>query len=120
MTQIYNTFKNQRGQNIPKTAIIENDIELVNWLKETFPWVYNNVKNNIIETDKYLVVGFSASQMGIIYINVYTANSDFIERFDTNFVKDFTNSVKYFNNDESFKKYVKWAYKLPKRLVNNY
>lgn len=113
MTKIYNTFKNQRGQNIPKTAIIENDIDLVNWLKETFPWAYENFKHNIIETDKYLVVGFSASQMGIIYINIYTANNDFVEKFDTNCVKDFT-------DNESFKKYIKWAHKLPKRLVNNY
>lgn len=112
MTRIYNTFKNQRGQNIPKTAIIENDIELINWLKETFPWVYQNAKHNIIETDKYLVVGISASQMGVIYINFYTANGNFVERFGAKFVKDFT-------DDESFKKYVKWAYKLPKHFVNN-
>jgi len=37
MNNLFNTFKNKRGQNIPKTAIIENDIELVNWLKEIFP-----------------------------------------------------------------------------------
>lgn len=111
MTKLFNTFKNRKGQNIPKTAIIENDIELVNWLKETFPLAYNNSKHNIIETDKYLIVGISASQMGIIYINIYTANGDFVEKFDANCVKDFT-------NDESFKKYIKWAYKLPKHIVN--
>lgn len=116
MNKLFNTFRNQRGQIIPKTAIVENDIELVNWLKETFPWAYNNAKHNIIETNKYLVVGFSASHIGNIYINFYTANSDFIGRFDKQFVKDFTNGVE----DESFKKYVKWAYKLPKYLVNNF
>ena len=113
MTKLFNTFKNRRGQNIPKTAIIENDIELVNWLKETFPIVYNNNKHNIIETNKYLIVGISASQIGIIYINFATADENFVERLDAKFVKDFT-------DNESFKKYVKWAYKLHKRLVNNY
>lgn len=116
MNRPFNTFRNQRDQIIPKTAIIENDIEIVNWLKETFPWAYNNSKNNIIETNKYLVVGFSASHIGNIYINFYTANSDFVGRFGANFVKDFTNDV----DDESFKKYVKWAYKLPKYFVNNF
>ena len=109
MGKLFNTYKNERGQNIPKTAIIENNIELVNWLKETFPYPYSN----IIETDKYLIAGISASQTGVIYINFFTAGENFIEQLDTNLVKDFT-------NDESFKKYVKWSYKLPKRLVNNY
>ena len=109
MGKLFNTYKNERGQNIPKTAIIENDIELVNWLKEKFPYSYGN----IIETDKYLIAGISASQTGVIYINFFTGNENFIEQLDANLVKDFT-------NDESFKKYVKWAYKLPKRLVNNY
>lgn len=113
MNNLFNTFKNKRGQNIPKTAIIENDIELVNWLKEIFPWAYNNSKHNIIETDKYLVVGISTSQIGIIYLNFYTATEKFVEQFGSNFVKDFT-------DNESFKKYVKWAYKLPKSVVNNY
>ena len=108
MGKLFNTYKNERGQNIPKTAIIENDIELVNWLKETFPYPYGN----IIETDKYLIVGISASQTGVIYLNFFTAGENFIEQLDSNLVKDFT-------NDESFKKYVKWAYKLPKHLVNN-
>ena len=89
MTRIYNTFKNQRGQNIPKTEIIEDDIELINGLKETFPWVYNNAKHNIIETDEYLVIAFSASQSGIMYMNIYTANRDFAEKFGPRFVKDF-------------------------------
>ena len=113
MGKLFNTYKNERGQNIPKTAIIENDIELVNWLKEIFPYPYNNSKYNIIETDKYLIVGISASQTGAIYLNFFTAGENFIEQLDTNLVKDFTNY-------ESFKKYVKWAYKLPKHLVNNY
>lgn len=113
MTKLFNTFKNKRGQNIPKTAIIENDIELANWLKETFPWPYNNSKNNIIETDKYLIVGISASQIGVIYLNFYTATEKFVEQFGAN-------CVKYFNNGESFKKYIKWSYKLPKSVVNNY
>lgn len=51
MDKLFNTFKNHRWQNIPKTTIIKNDIELVNWLKETFPDPYSN----IIETDKYLI-----------------------------------------------------------------
>ena len=49
----------------------------------------------------------------VIYINFYTANGNFVERFGPKFVKDFT-------DNESFKKYIKWAYKLPKHLVNNY
>lgn len=113
MAQIYNTFKNHRGQTIPKTAIIKNDAEIIDWTKTMFPWIYNNSKKNIIETDEYLLIAFSASQTGIIYTNIYTANHDFVEKFGQRFVKDFI-------DNEAVKKYVMWAYNLPKSLVNNY
>jgi hypothetical protein len=113
MTRIYNTFKNQRGQNIPKAAIIKNDVEIIDWIKTMFPWVYNNSKKNIVETDEYLVIAFSASQTGIIYTNIYTANRDFVERFGPRFVKDFI-------DNDAVKKYVMWAYNLRKHIVNNY
>ena len=112
MSKIFNTFKNQRGQIIPKTAIIKNDIEIVDWIKTMFPWVYNNSKKNIVETYEYLVIAFSASQSGIIYTDVYTANRGFIEKFGSRFVKDFT-------DNEAVKKYVMWAYNLPKNIVNS-
>lgn len=35
MNRPFNTFRNKRDQIIHKTAIIENNIEIVNWLKET-------------------------------------------------------------------------------------
>jgi len=113
MAQIYNTFKNKRGQNIPKAAIIKNDVEIIDWIKTMFPWVYNNNKKNIVESDEYLVIAFSVSQSGIIYTNIHTANHDFVEKFEPRFVKDFI-------DNEVVKKYVMWAYNLPKPLVNNY
>ena len=112
MGKLFNTFKNQRGQNIPKTAIIENDIEIIDWIKTMFPWVYNNSNKNIVETDEYLVIAFSASQTGIIYTNIYTTNRDFVEKFGPRFVKDFV-------DNEAVKKYVMWAYNLRKHIVNN-
>jgi len=60
-----------------------------------------------------LVVGISASQIGVIYLNFYTATENFVEQFGVKFAKEFI-------NNESFKKYVNWAYKLPKSVVNNY
>ena len=112
MNKPFNTFKNNRRQIVPKTAIIKNDNEIVNWFKEMFPWVYNNNKKNIIETDEYLVIAFSASQSGIIYTNIYTANRDFVEKFGPRFVKDFI-------DNDAVKKYVMWAYNLPKNIVNS-
>ena len=111
MAKVYNTYKNRLGQNIPKTAIIQNDVELIDWLKDTFPWQFNNSKSNIIETDDYLVVGISASRQGNVYFNFYTAKYDFIERFANECVKDFTNC-------DNFKKYIMWVTKLPKRIIN--
>jgi hypothetical protein len=112
MSKLFNTFKNKRGQNIPKTAVIKNDIEIIDWIKTMFPLVYNNNKKNIVETEEYLVIAFSASQSGIIYTNVYTANRDFVEKFGPIFVKDFI-------YNETIKKYVTWAYNLPKNIVNS-
>ena len=112
MTRIYNTFKNQLGQTVPKTAIIKNDVEIIDWIKTMFPWVYNNSKKNIVETDKYLVIAFSVSRTGIIHTNIYTVNNDFVEKFGPRFVKDFV-------DNEAVKKYVMWAYNLCKHIVNN-
>lgn len=112
MAKIFNTFKNQRGQIIPKTAVIKNDIEMIDWIKTMFPWVYNNYKKNIVETDEYLIIAFSASHLGIIYMNICTANCDFVAKFGPRFVNDFT-------DNEAVKKYVMWAYNLPKNIVNS-
>lgn len=112
MSKIFNTFKNQRGQIIPKSAIIKNDIEIIDWIKTMFPWVYNNSKKNIVESDEYLVIAFSASHLEIIYTNVFTANHDFVEKFGSRYVKDFI-------DNDSVKKYVMWAYNLPKYIVDS-
>jgi ArsR family metal-binding transcriptional regulator len=112
MTKIFNTFKNNRGQIIPKSAIIKNDVDIIDWIKTMFPWVYDNNKKNIIETDEYLVIAFSVSQSGIIYINIYTENQEFVEKFGQRFVRNFI-------DNESVKKYVMWAYNLPKNIVNS-
>ena len=45
-------------------------------------------------------------------MDIYTENRDFVERFGARFVKDFI-------DNESFKKYVMWAYNLPKNIVNS-
>ena len=108
---LFNTFKNRFGQNVPMCATIENSEEVRNYLKETYKFPYQNSVNWIKSDNPYLVVSFSPSRMGNIYMSIYTMSEDDISRYDLSTVKDFVE----FNQ---FKKYVNWAYRLPRNIVN--
>ena len=107
MEKLFNTYKNKHGQNIPKSAIIENSPEIREYLKTTYSFPY---KNGVIhDDDPWIVVGISASWIGHLYFNIFTDKN--VAIFDYSCVKDFTDF-------EAFKKYLNWAHKLPRYIVN--
>lgn len=107
----FNTYKSRKGQILPKCPIIANTEEVRNYLKENYGWAYNNSINLINEDDPWLCVGISASYVGNIYIHFSTHDDEEITRYDLSIIKDFTDF-------EAFKKYLNWAYKLPRNIVN--
>ena len=84
--------------------LYSNVVNILTAINQSFHTSASEVTVNYTDTD-------NVSQSIRIPSFLYLENR--IEQLDSNLVKDFT-------NDESFKKYVKWAYKLPKHLVNNY
>lgn len=110
--KLFNTYKNKRGQTLPKSATIQTSPEILNWLKENFPFAYVNAGKMIDNTKPYIIIGISASHQGYIYSYISTCDEREISMYDPNMIKDFT-------DEEAFKKYLNWAHKLPRKIVNN-
>ncbi len=107
----FNTYKSCGGKILPKSPIIANTEEVRNYLKDNYRLAYNNSLDMIHEDNSWLLVGISASLSGNIYIHFSTHTDIDIDRFDPSMTKDFTDF-------ETFKKYLNWAYKLPKKVIN--
>ena len=111
MKRPFNTYTNRKGQTIPKSATIQTSSETLAWLKENFHFAWVNAGKLIDETKPYILIGISASHQGYIYPYISTCDEREISMYDPNMVKDFT-------DEEAFKKYLNWARKFPKNLVN--
>lgn len=109
---MFNTYKNLRGQTLPKSPIIANSEAIRSWLKEYNKFAYQNSINSIHDTDKYLMVGIGASYSGYLYPYITTLDENEIGRYDASMIKDFT-------DDEVFKRYLKWALNIPRYVVNH-
>ena len=111
MKRPFNTYTNRKGQTIPKSATIQNSVELMAWMKENYSFAFANAGKLIDENKPYVVIGINVSNAGYIYMNIMTADEREIMMYDSSSVKDFT-------DDSSFKKYLKWARSFPPKLVN--
>ena len=111
MKKPFNTYTNRNGQTLPKSATIPSSPEILNWLKETFHFSWANYGKLIDESKPYIIIGISASHQGYIYLYISTCDEREISMYDPHMIKDFT-------DEEAFKKYLNWASKFPKKLVN--
>ncbi len=106
---MYNTYKNRRGQIVPKSAVIRNTPEL-DKLKKDFS-IYG-WSDYIWKTHEWVMIGISPAQSGNLYANV----NGFSERDYNIFVNDY--SI-VFDDIEKLKKYLRWALNLPRHVVNS-
>lgn len=111
MKKPFNTYTNRNGQTLPKSATISSSPEILNCLKENFPFAWANAGKLIDESKPYIVIGISASRQGYIYSHISTCDECEISMYNPNMIKDFT-------DEKAFKKYLNWARKFPKKLVN--
>lgn len=111
MKRPFNTYTNKNGQTLPKSAIIQASPEILTWLKENFHFAWTNAGKLIDETKPYIAIYVSASHQGYVYLHISTCDEHEISLYHPSMVKDFT-------DEEAFKKYLNWARKFPKKLVN--
>lgn len=111
MKRPFNTYTTNHGQTLPKSATIQSSPEILNWLKEKFPFAWANAGKLIDESKPYILIGISASHQGYIYSSISTCDEREISMYYPYMIKDFT-------DEEAFKKYLNWACKFPKKLVN--
>lgn len=102
---MYNTYKNKRGQIVPKAAVIRNTPEL-NILNES------PVHGAYYIDDDWVMIAISPSQIGNLYATAY----GFSEKDYNIFVNDY--SI-VFDDIEKLKKYLRWALNLPRHVVNS-
>ena len=112
---IYNVFKNNRGQVIPKAPVIRNSEEIRKWVEENIK-VNNEINpKGIKNNEEWFFIDISASLLGNLYFYPSTCKDFFFKKY----IED-NDNFKIFDYDiESFKKYLKWASNLPRSIVNN-
>lgn len=112
--KIYNCYKDNKGYIIPKSIIIKNNPDIIEWLSSE-PQFINLFKDkpNILKlNNEWINIGIGHSQIGYLYAFVLSVDQDFINKYcQNNF---------YINFDEDydkFKKYMKWISKLSPKFT---
>ncbi len=104
--KVYNCFKDSKGYLVPKSAVIRNNHEIIEWLSSNKIQYFFNDKPNTLNLDKeYLCIGISHSYSGYIYTHASTISQEYIDQYliDNPYIKLFGDDY------EGFKKYMTWV-----------
>ena len=120
MSKFYNCYKDRKGYIIPKSPLIKNSPDIIEWLStdDQVHFLFIDKPNTKILDKEWLEIGISHSHAGVIYTSIWSwSNEDFNKYFDKNPYR------KIFNEDyDAFMKYMKWVAKLgpkfTKQLIN--
>ena len=102
----YNCFKDSKGYLMPKSVVIKNNPEIIEWLSSDKIKNLFNDKPNTLNLDKeYLCIGISHSWAGYIYTHASTISQEFIDQYliDNLYIKNFSDDY------DGFKKYMTWV-----------
>ena len=106
------TNKHTKGKYLPKCPIIKNTPEVVKWINDNYKANIDDHPTFWDESKEYIMFGISASYVGNIYFYLSCYTEEEINRYNESCIKHFD------YNFEGFKKYLNWALKLPKFIVN--
>ncbi len=104
---MYNTYKNNRGQEIPRTPVFkdDNNLSVRRYLMSDLG--LNEHHHDI--SNPWVCVNISASQRGYLYRLVTYHDEDFFQRFISN-----NDCYIVFDDFEKFKKYLNWTINIKK------
>ena len=121
MSKFYNCYKDRKGYIVPKSPVIKNSPDIIEWLStnDQVRFLFTDKPNTKTLDKEWLEIGISHSYAGVIYASVWSwSNEDFNKySFDKN------PYMKIFDEDyEGLIKYMKWIAKLgpkfTKQLIN--
>ena len=121
MSKFYNCYKDKKGYIVPKSPVIKNSPDIIEWLStnDQVRFLFIDKPNTKTLNKEWLEIGISHSYTGVIYASVWSwSNEDFNKySFDKN------PYMKIFDEDyEGLIKYMKWIAKLgpkfTKQLIN--
>ena len=110
--KIYNCYKDNKGYIIPKSIIIKNNPDIIEWLSSE-PQFINLFKDkpNILKlNNEWINIGIGHSQIGYLYAFVLSVDQDFINKYCFNlkqvredvFVNKNNNFYLYFKTIDKF------------------
>lgn len=102
----YNCYINKKGKRLPKSTIIKNSKEIIDWLSKTdkVSCLFNDKPNTLDLNKEWLLIGISCSWVGNIYAYVHSiSDEDYIKYSNITTIKNFG------ENYNSFKKYLGWV-----------
>ena len=109
----YNTYLDRNGYVVPKSPIVKNTPEIIEWLKQNtagysdMPGTGNLYKPE----DEWVEIGISCSRSGFVFKYCASVKDESVQKFHIN-----SPIVKMFDDDfEAFKKYMHWVTKVSNR-----
>lgn len=109
----YNTYVDNRGFVIPKSPIVKNTPEIIEWLRKNTAG-YSDMPgtgNLYHPEDEWVEVGISCSNFGFVYKYCATIKDENFQKFHS---KAPYNKI-FDDNFDGFKKYMNWVAKVSNR-----
>ena len=105
----YNSYKDSKGYIIPKSIIIKNNPDIIEWLSSEpqFNNLFKDKPNNLILNKEWICIGIGHSWMGYLYAFTLSVDQEYINKYCQN---DF--HINFNENYDKFKKYMTWISKL--------
>ena len=105
----YNCYKDSKGYIIPKSIIIKNNPDIIEWLSSEpqFNKLFKDKPNSLTLNKEWILIGIGHSHIGYLYAFTLSVDQEYINKYCQN---DFHIN---FNEDyDKLKKYMTWISKL--------
>lgn len=120
MSKFYNCYKDRKGYIVPKSPVIKNSPDIIEWLStdDAVRFLFTDKPNTKNIDTEWISIGIGHSYAGNVYASAWSETQDSIDKYLVD-----NPYMKFFDEDyEAFMKYMKWVAKLgpkfTKQLIN--
>ena len=120
MSKFYNCYKDRKGCIVPKSPVIKNSSDIIEWLStdDAVRFLFTDKPNTKNIDTEWISIGIGHSYAGNVYASAWSETQDSIDKYLVD-----NPYMKFFDEDyEAFMKYMKWVAKLgpkfTKQLIN--
>ena len=120
MSKFYNCYKDRKGYIVPKSPVIKNSPDIIEWLStdDAVRFLFTDKPNTKNIDTEWISIGIGHSYAGNVYASAWSETQESIDKYLVD-----NPYMKFFDEDyEAFMKYMKWVAKLgpkfTKQLIN--